>query len=156
MTTDKNTLLGWFVKGAKPLASQFAAWMNSYWHKDENIPVGNIGGLQAELDKKADADLLNNIDDTKSLIVAKSGLNSSVIAQPIAFAKDIKILSITKTDTVASAAFSANGNSYDLSTFAGIEIAANANWSIDDIDLTAGSENGSINIQFKQYNYGTI
>ncbi|MTK53306.1 hypothetical protein [Paludibacter sp.] len=52
MATDKNTLIGWFVKGAKPLASQFAAWINSYWHKDEQIPVSSIEGLQNEFDKK--------------------------------------------------------------------------------------------------------
>jgi hypothetical protein len=58
MATDKNTLIGWFVKGAKPLATQFAAWINSYWHKDEKIPVSSIEGLQDEFDKKADAELL--------------------------------------------------------------------------------------------------
>jgi hypothetical protein len=58
MATDKNTLIGWFVKGAKPLATQFAAWLNSYWHKDEQIPVSSIEGLQDEFDKKADSELL--------------------------------------------------------------------------------------------------
>ena len=50
MVTDRNTLKGWFVKGAKPLAVQFATWIDSFWHKDDSIPVGNIDGLQSLVD----------------------------------------------------------------------------------------------------------
>ena len=60
-TTDRNTLIGWFVKGAKPLASQFAAWINSYWHKDDLIPVSSIEGLQDEFDKKAETSTVQTI-----------------------------------------------------------------------------------------------
>ncbi|MDR2361710.1 MAG: hypothetical protein LBD91_03175 [Prevotellaceae bacterium] len=43
MTTTRSTLKSWFVRGAKPLASQFAAWIDSYWHKDDaDIPAGNV------------------------------------------------------------------------------------------------------------------
>lgn len=60
-TTDRNTLTGWFVKGAKPLASQFAAWINSFWHKDDLIPVSSIEGLQEEFDKKAETSTVQTI-----------------------------------------------------------------------------------------------
>lgn len=50
MATDRNTLKGWFVKGAKPLAAQFASWLDSFWHKDDSIPVANIDGLQDLVD----------------------------------------------------------------------------------------------------------
>lgn len=50
---DRNTLKGWFVRGAKPLATQFAAWIDSYWHKGDFIPIDRIDGLQDSLNSKA-------------------------------------------------------------------------------------------------------
>ena len=44
--TGKNILKGWFQKGLKPSASQFADWMDSFWHKNETIPVSSVQGLQ--------------------------------------------------------------------------------------------------------------
>lgn len=49
---DKNTLKSWFTRGKKPLASQFAAWMDSYWHKDENLPISSIANLSTSLANK--------------------------------------------------------------------------------------------------------
>jgi hypothetical protein len=60
-TTDKNTLKQWFSKGAKPLATQFVAWMDAFWHKDEMIPVSQIEGLQAAFDRKADSENLDTV-----------------------------------------------------------------------------------------------
>lgn len=45
MSTPKNTLKGWFVTTAKPLQAQFWAWMDSFWHKDELIPMEKVDGL---------------------------------------------------------------------------------------------------------------
>jgi hypothetical protein len=39
---DKNTLRGWFLRGMKPLESQFADWIDSYWHKSEKISMTAI------------------------------------------------------------------------------------------------------------------
>lgn len=52
--TDKNTLKSWFLRGLKPLASQFADWMDSYWHKSEKIPVAAIDTLEDVLNEKAE------------------------------------------------------------------------------------------------------
>jgi hypothetical protein len=41
----KETIKGWFTTGSKPTQEQFWAWMDSYWHKDENIPASKIEGL---------------------------------------------------------------------------------------------------------------
>lgn len=49
MSTPKNTLKSWFVTKAKPLQSQFWAWMDSFWHKDELIPIPKVEGLQDAL-----------------------------------------------------------------------------------------------------------
>lgn len=51
---DKTTLKSWFSKGKKPLASQFAAWIDSFWHKDEKIPISSVDGLSDELISKAE------------------------------------------------------------------------------------------------------
>lgn len=66
-TTDKNTLKGWFKRGAKPLASQFASWMDSFWHKDESIPIGSITDLSSILGNKIDRTEIENITSKLSL-----------------------------------------------------------------------------------------
>jgi hypothetical protein len=60
--TDRSTLKSWFKRGLKPLAIQFAAWMDSYWHKTEDvIPVDNIDGLGDILAEKIDRKEIENI-----------------------------------------------------------------------------------------------
>lgn len=66
-TTDKNTLKSWFKRGAKPLASQFAAWIDSFWHKDESIPIGSITNLSTILGNKIDRSEIENITSKLSL-----------------------------------------------------------------------------------------
>ncbi len=66
MSISKNNLKQWFVRGAKPLAAQFAAWIDSYWHKDEKIPATQIDGLQEAFDSKADSEAFNSaVQDLK-------------------------------------------------------------------------------------------
>lgn len=47
--TGINIIKGWYVTRAKPLQSQFWAWMDSFWHKDELIPIDKIEGLRYAL-----------------------------------------------------------------------------------------------------------
>lgn len=54
MATDKNTLKNWFKTGLKPLQTHFWAWLDSYWHKDEKIPMQNIEGIDTALENKAE------------------------------------------------------------------------------------------------------
>ncbi|MBO9200592.1 MULTISPECIES: hypothetical protein [Niastella] len=44
-----NTLKGWFKRGFKPLQQQFYDWMDSYWHKDEQLPISSVNGLETIL-----------------------------------------------------------------------------------------------------------
>lgn len=37
-----ETLKTWFQKGLKPLQAQFYDWMDSYWHKNDVLPVESI------------------------------------------------------------------------------------------------------------------
>ena len=39
---DKNTIKNWFLTGLKPTQSQFWATWDSFWHKDEKIPITAI------------------------------------------------------------------------------------------------------------------
>ena len=59
-TTAKNTIKDWFKTGLKPTQPQFWAWMESYWHKDEMIPITAIDGIEDLLNEKADAEAFTN------------------------------------------------------------------------------------------------
>lgn len=48
-TTARSTIKGWFQRGLKPLATQFEAWLDSYWHKDDAIPMASITDLNSTL-----------------------------------------------------------------------------------------------------------
>ncbi len=50
---DKPTLKSWFSRGKKPLASHFAALIDSFFHKDETIPMSSVEGLQNSLQTKS-------------------------------------------------------------------------------------------------------
>ena len=53
---DKNTLKNWFKTGLKPLQEQFYAWIDSYWHKEEQIPITAIADIEDILNAKADVE----------------------------------------------------------------------------------------------------
>jgi hypothetical protein len=57
-----NSLKNWFKTGLKPTQAQFWDWLDSFWHKDEAIPLEKIEGL---------TELLN---DSVSLTQLSSGL----------------------------------------------------------------------------------
>lgn len=44
-TTDKTTIKNWFKNKLKPTQEQFWAWMDSYWHKSEQIPTSQVENL---------------------------------------------------------------------------------------------------------------
>jgi len=82
-TTDKSTLKNWFVRAAKPLASQFAAWLDSYWHKDEKIPISSIEDLDETLnDKTTTAFVANSISEAMAnVLVNDASLQAKGIVQ---------------------------------------------------------------------------
>jgi len=57
---DKNTLLGWVVKGWKPTVEQVKAWMNSYRHIDDAIPMSAVENLEQTLNSKANVQSVND------------------------------------------------------------------------------------------------
>jgi hypothetical protein len=56
-----NTIKNWFVTGLKPIQENYHDWLDSYWHKDENIPITKIGGLEAVLADLATYQQLQNL-----------------------------------------------------------------------------------------------
>ena len=53
--TAKETIKLWFKRGLKPLGSQFAVWIDSFWHKSETIPQESVENLVQSLNSKANA-----------------------------------------------------------------------------------------------------
>lgn len=51
---DKNILKEWYRNLKKPPQEQFWGWLDSYWHKAEEITMDAIAGLVSALSKKAD------------------------------------------------------------------------------------------------------
>ncbi len=47
-------LKAWFKRGAYPTAEQFADWIDSFFHKEEKIPISSIDGLPDRLNAKYD------------------------------------------------------------------------------------------------------
>jgi hypothetical protein len=65
--TPKKTLKKWFSNLMKPAQEHFAAWIDSYWHKSEQIPMSNIDGLSRAIENTASAkQLLNHLEDTNA------------------------------------------------------------------------------------------
>ncbi|MFK7061573.1 hypothetical protein V3Q90_15775 [Flavobacterium oreochromis] len=44
--TAIETIRNWFKTGSKPTQEQFWAWMDSFWHKSEKIPINQIDGIE--------------------------------------------------------------------------------------------------------------
>ena len=65
--TPKKTLKKWFSNFMKPAQEHFAEWIDSFWHKDEKIPMSKIDGLSTAIENTVSAgQLLNHLDDTNA------------------------------------------------------------------------------------------
>jgi hypothetical protein len=76
---DKNTLRNWFLTNLKPTQAQFWALFDSYFHKDEKIPITAIDNIEVILAQKADAEVLahhlTNVTAHADLFLAKEDKN---------------------------------------------------------------------------------
>lgn len=58
MATTRDKIKQWFQAGARPTAAHFAAWIDSFFHKDDKIPYASVAGLDDALaDKVSKSDL---------------------------------------------------------------------------------------------------
>lgn len=69
-----NTIKSWFRTAFKPTQAQFWDTWDSFFHKDDKIPIGSIEGLNARFDDKADKDFV-----TGSI----GAINQKLFAAPI-------------------------------------------------------------------------
>lgn len=55
-----NTIKSWFKSGLKPTQTQFWETWDSFWHKEDRIPVSQIDGVDDLLNQKANGAVLND------------------------------------------------------------------------------------------------
>lgn len=70
MAVSINTIKNWFRRGLRPTESQFSYTWDSFWHKEEQIPIESVENLQETLD-----DIQNQINNIQSFI----GYNSESV-----------------------------------------------------------------------------
>ena len=58
--TAIETLKQWFSNLKKPTQEQFWAWLDSFWHKSEKIPMASVEGLDKLVEGTASAEQLSN------------------------------------------------------------------------------------------------
>ena len=58
--TTIETLKQWFSNLKKPTQEQFWAWLDSFWHKSEKIPMESVEGLDKLVEGTASAKQLSN------------------------------------------------------------------------------------------------
>jgi hypothetical protein len=55
----RDQLKAWFTTGKKPPQGQFWDWLDSFFHKSEDIGIANVTNLQNILDAKSDIAAVN-------------------------------------------------------------------------------------------------
>lgn len=107
----RNTLKGWFKIGKKPLAAQFADWIDSYWHKSDSIPISSITDLQTSLNNCASTTQLNAL---AAVVTALSEqLNNGLIGED-GVNGTIKIYKATAPDVGVCIAIFADGEYQEI------------------------------------------
>jgi hypothetical protein len=67
---SRNTLYNWFKKYLKPTQNQFRDWIDSFWHKDDSIPIESVEGLE---------EILNDLPT--NIVQITGGSESDVMSQ---------------------------------------------------------------------------
>nr|DAQ06427.1 MAG TPA: hypothetical protein [Bacteriophage sp.] len=60
MITPISILKRWFSNFMKPTQEQFWAWLDSFWHKSEKIPMTSVEGLESAIQGTATAEQLQS------------------------------------------------------------------------------------------------
>ena len=78
----KDQLKQWFRKGLYPTESQFADWIDSFWHKTEQITLSAIAGLTDILNSKQNAEtgksLISDAEITRLASVSNVDVSGKV------------------------------------------------------------------------------
>lgn len=113
--TSITQLKNWFKNGLKPLQEHFWNWMDSYWHKDEMIPIDTIAGLDVYFDQVA-----SDINQVSQNYPTKDAANLS----PRDVASWADVLGVIYTDEELEV-------TVELSFIEGVEIQSGFNKAVD-------------------------
>ncbi|MFC4686310.1 hypothetical protein ACFO4P_05085 [Epilithonimonas pallida] len=70
---SKTDLKGFFETGDKPTQEHFHEWLDSYWHKDEKIPMDSLNiDVSSKADKTAENLSAENIASWKTKLIEPS------------------------------------------------------------------------------------
>lgn len=64
-------LKAWFSRGRYPVESQFADWLDSFFHKSERIPVSSVENLPELLNGKYDAEMGGRLEGSVQDAISK-------------------------------------------------------------------------------------
>lgn len=65
--TARNIIKQWFSNFKKPTQEQFWAWIDSFWHKDDKIPISSVENLETFLQNTTTSDQFSNhLSDTQA------------------------------------------------------------------------------------------
>ena len=102
-----NTLKNWFKTGLKPTQAQFWDMFDSFFHKDDKVPITSVDGLQTEFDKKVDKGAIA-LSDVDGLDDALSDINTAVEGkEEVGVAAELITQEISARNTAILAAINA-------------------------------------------------
>lgn len=82
-----SQLKSWFRKGMYPTESQFGDWLDSFFHRDDKIPVGSVDGLSEAINSKAEKSAVDTLSQSVSAISTKADSASSAASSALGDAK---------------------------------------------------------------------
>jgi len=149
MATPLNIIKNWFKTGLKPTQSQFWAWLDSFWHKDEKIPVTSVDNLSDILNAKAEKNAfeyhLEDEDAHKEILETKVDkvLGKGLSANDYTDAEKAKLASITRANMAQT---NTDAPDYVLNKNRVIAINADSNLAVAWDDAEVFNENQEITI----------
>ena len=78
MKVSLDTMKSWFKKGLYPTESQFASVFDSFWHKDDAIPMASVQNLTQTLNNKASAFHKHEMSDITDIAAFETSVNAKI------------------------------------------------------------------------------
>ena len=78
MKVSLDTMKSWFKKGLYPTESQFASVFDSFWHKDDAIPMASVQNLLQTLNNKASAFHKHEMSDITDIATFEASVNTKI------------------------------------------------------------------------------
>lgn len=78
MKVSLDTMKSWFKKGLYPTESQFASVFDSFWHKDDAIPMASVQNLTQTLNNKASAFHKHEMSDITDIAAFEASVDAKI------------------------------------------------------------------------------